>query len=587
MEIGCETVLEKLLDIAATLHSVAGFLLTPIPDQLSAKFNVSSVLALRRQQQQQHKYLLTTPVLAFPGLKGMGKRLRRRVCVNRQGKSQAEAQRIPHIPQIIYFAYCDKSYLLFPPSSPTYSDFSVLQGSAVGRAGVVAPLEMVRLRRKMHLAAAFCLLGFSFVLTLPYFWTQNNSSLPKRIMQRGKDVCKGRTANSSISALSDNRTFVIAAYVDYRIETMTRIIGIVHHEEVRQFHCWFCCSARDKAYVSKAVINIHSDRFGFPYATADFLCLETAGCEPRYVALRQHQESPNQALWFEIRNRQTETYPVEFTVCISTMFGGYNNVLQFVQSVEMYKLLGVQKVVIYKTSCSPLMENVLEFYAAEGTVEVIPWPITSFLNVSTEWQFTRNGTQIGYYGQIAALNDCVYRNMYKSRYVLLNDVDEIILPVQYPDWKTLMRSLQEQNPQAGVFLFENHVFPNNVFATTDVPSWDAVPGVNILQHVLREPDRKEVINPRKMIVDPRKVVQTSVHSVLHGLGESVDVPMEIAMVYHCRTPFQPHLAKEALIKDTTLWRYNSSLFQAVNKVLQEMPLQYEKATSPGKVNSPP
>lgn len=429
------------------------------------------------------------------------------------------------------------------------------------------------------MAIAFCLLGFAFVLTLPYFWTPNFSSPPKKIVQRGKDFCKGRISNSSISALSDNRTFVIAPYLDYRTKPMIRIIGIVHHEEANPFYCWFCCSTRDEAYISKAVIDIHSDRFGFPYATADFLCLETVDCEPRYVALHRHpQESADHPLWFEIRNRRTETYPVEFTLCISTMFGGYNNVLQFVQSMEMYKLLGVQKVVIYKTSCSPSMEKVLEFYVAEGTVEIVPWPITSFLNVSTQWRFTKDGTQIGYYGQIAALNDCVYRNMYKSRYVLLNDVDEIILPVQYPDWKTLMQHLQEQNSQAGIFLFENHIFPNNVFTSTDVPSWDAVPGVNILHHVLREPDRKEVINPRKMIVNPRKVVQTSVHSVLHALGESVNVPMEVAMVYHCRTPFQPYLPKKSLIRDTTLWRYNSSLFHAVNRVLQKLPLQTERKT---------
>ncbi|KAJ6652645.1 hypothetical protein lerEdw1_011240 [Lerista edwardsae] len=434
------------------------------------------------------------------------------------------------------------------------------------------PVGMIRFRRKTYLAAAFCLVGFACILTLSYFWSQN-SSLPKRMVRRGENICKGRLASGSISALSDNRTFVIAPYLDYRLEKVTRIIGIAHHEDVRPFYCWFCCPARDEAYISKALVAIHSDRFGFPYATADFLCLETADCEPHYVALHRHpREGTSPSLWFEIKNRRAETYPVEFTLCISTMFGGYNNVLQFIQSLEMYKLLGVQKVVIYKTSCGPLMENVLEFYVAEGMVEIVPWPITAFLNVSTEWRFKENGTQIGYYGQIPALNDCVYRNMYKSRYVLLNDIDEIILPVQYPDWKALMRRLQEQNPQAGVFLFESHVFPNNVFASDDVPSWGAVPGVDILQHVLREPDRKEVLNPRKMIVNPRKVVQTSVHSVLEALGESVDVPMEVAMVYHCRTPFQPYLGKGSLIRDTTLWRYNSSLVHAVSQVLRKIPL---------------
>ncbi|KAL8174794.1 UNVERIFIED_CONTAM: hypothetical protein K2H54_053889 [Gekko kuhli] len=404
------------------------------------------------------------------------------------------------------------------------------------------------------------------------FRTQKYSFLPKTVMHKSKGFCTGEIVNNSISALSDNKTFVLAPYFDNRVKNLIRTIGIVPHEEVKKVYCLFCCPTGNNIYVSNAVIDLHEDRFGFPYATADLVCMEPTNCDPQYVSFNWFPQR-NAVLLprFEIQNRKTADSLVDFTVCISTMFGDYNNVLQFVQSMEMYKLLGVQRVVIYKNSCSQLMEKVLEFYMAEGTVQIIPWPITAYLSVSTEWLYSHDGTQIGYYGQIAALNDCIYRNMYRSRYVLLNDIDEIILPNQHPDWKTMMQDLQEQNPEIGVFQFENHVFPNTVFTSTGIPSWDTVPGVNILQHVLREPDRKEVINPQKMIVNPRKVVQTSVHSVLQAFGGSLEVPMDVAITYHCRTPFQPDLPRESLIRDTTLWRYNSSLISRVNQVLQNIP----------------
>ena len=35
----------------------------------------------------------------------------------------------------------------------------------------------------------------------------------------------------------------------------------------------------------------------------------------------------------------------------------------FVQAMELYQLLGIQKAFIYKTSCSATMETVLEYYA--------------------------------------------------------------------------------------------------------------------------------------------------------------------------------------------------------------------------------
>ncbi|XP_055671625.1 uncharacterized protein LOC101913358 isoform X3 [Falco peregrinus] len=423
--------------------------------------------------------------------------------------------------------------------------------------------------KKPYFAVAVCIVTLTSMVTLSYLRLQRLSYLPK-IIQEGSR-CRGRITYSTITPLKDNRTFIISAYFDNRESKVTRVIGIVHHAEVKQLYCWFCCQDDRKMYVSKATIDVHSDRFGFPYGAADIICLEPEGCNPTHVSVHQSPHGNiDQLPRFEIKNRKTETFSADFTVCISTMFGNYNNVLQFIQSMEMYKILGVQKVVIYKNNCSHLMEKVLKFYMEEGTVEIIPWPINSHLKVSSKWLFMQDGTHIGYYGQITALNDCIYRNMRRSRFVLLNDADEIILPLKHSDWKTMMSSLQQQNPGAGVFLFENHIFPETVSTHMfNISSWHTVPGVNILQHVHREPDRQDVINPRKMIIDPRKVIQTSVHSVLRAYADSVYVPMDVALIYHCRVPLQGHLPREALIRDTTLWRYNSSLITNVNKVLYQ------------------
>ncbi|NWU98041.1 GALT1 galactosyltransferase, partial [Upupa epops] len=430
--------------------------------------------------------------------------------------------------------------------------------------------------KKSYFAAALCIITITSMVTLSYLRLQRLSHLPKIIQESSK--CRRKNTNSTITALKDNRTFIISPYFDDRESKVTRVIGIVHHEDVQQLYCWFCCQPDGQIYVSEAKIDVHSDRFGFPYGAADIVCLEPEHCDPAFVSIhRSPHGNTDQLPRFEIKNRKAEPFSVDFTVCISAMFGNYNNVLQFIQSIEMYKILGVQKVVIYKNNCSHLMEKVLKFYVEEGTVEVIPWPINSHLQVSSKWHFSMDAKDIGYYGQIAALNDCIYRNMRRSKFVVLNDADEIILPLKHADWKTMMSSLQEQNPGAGVFLFENHIFPETVSTHVfNISSWNTVPGVNILQHVHREPDRKEVYNPKKMIVDPRMVVQTSVHSVLRAYGNSVSVPVDVALIYHCRVPLQGNLPRESLIRDTTLWRYNSSLIMNVNKVLYQTVLQPQK-----------
>lgn len=75
------------------------------------------------------------------------------------------------------------------------------------------------------------------------------------------------------------------------------------------------------------------------------------------------------------------------------------------------------------TNCSHVFTDV----SFLGLVEVIPWSLSRFLNVSRGWLPLHGPGDLHYFGQIPALNDCVYRYMYQSRYVALHDMDELIL----------------------------------------------------------------------------------------------------------------------------------------------------------------
>lgn len=115
---------------------------------------------------------------------------------------------------------------------------------------------------------------------------------------------------------------------------------------------------------------------------------------------------------------------------------------------------------------------------------MVPWPIDHCLLTLTGWQYPEGlNNEIGYFGQTAALNDCLYRNMYKSKFVLFNDIDEIILPVKDWDWSSLMENLQKKHPDTSVFCIENHVFPTSV-NISGFDKWSHVPRVNILTHRL-------------------------------------------------------------------------------------------------------
>ncbi|OCT66997.1 beta-1,4-galactosyltransferase galt-1 isoform X2 [Xenopus laevis] len=381
------------------------------------------------------------------------------------------------------------------------------------------------------------------------------------------------TATGSITPLQDNKTVIISAYYDNRESNNVRIIAILHVDKVKELYCWFYCKFSNGYTPVRAHIDVPSDRFDFSYSAVILLCEEPRLCFSQYISI--HSMSTGRidgGPVFEIKNREPLSPSANFTVCISTMFGNSRNVLQFVQAMEMYRILGAQRVVIYKNSCSPTIERAIEYYVLEGVVEVVPWPIDRYLRTSHAWHHAMDPrNEIGYYGQLAALNDCLYRNMYKTKYLTFNDIDEIILPRKHRDWNEMMEVLQKEHPEKSVFLIENHYYPIHITDHTfDNAFPKDVPGHNILQYIYYEPEQPNVYNNHKMIVNPRKVIQTGVHFTLKAYGGNLDVANHIAGLHHSREAKQPNIPFTSLIRDTTLWKYSATLIHNVNRVLKNL-----------------
>lgn len=367
----------------------------------------------------------------------------------------------------------------------------------------------------------------------------------------------------------DNRTFIISPYFEPRVGRSVRVLAILH-ESVDELYCHFHCFPNQTVSI-RASIDLHEDRFEFPYGTADLLCKEPPGCDYTYMTFRSSDSTnTGENILFRVRNHPPPQISSNFTVCISTLYGNYSNVLQMVQHIEMYKIMGASKVTIYNTSISQNVDMVLRHYIDEGILEVVPWPIDRHLRTQNQWHHSNApNAQVGYFGQTAALNDCLYRNMYTSRFVLLNDIDEIILPVKDPDWSSLMENLQKKFPGTSVFRFENHFFPYSV-KISGFDLWSHVPGVNILHHPIREPLDVNLYNGRKMIVNPREVFQTSVHSALKHEGNCDDVPGDVAITFHCTSKHRQDLSEKDLIPDDIVRRHNMSLVPNVDKVIQRL-----------------
>uniref|UniRef100_A0A3B4TIX3 Glycosyltransferase family 92 protein n=1 Tax=Seriola dumerili TaxID=41447 RepID=A0A3B4TIX3_SERDU len=229
---------------------------------------------------------------------------------------------------------------------------------------------------------------------MPSYQTKSQTSaLLRRTQQCNPGHMAPQREKVSFVAVDGMKTFLVSAYWEHRTEQKeVHVLAVVLRSKTQSYRCHLCC--QDQLHISEA-----------------------------------NSEDKRDQEFLEVKNQEakTDSFPYTFTVCISTMFE-YTNVLQLVQSLEMLQLLGVNRVVIYKTSCSPKIQRILDYYTRKGLVEVIPWSVSRFVNVSRGWLPEHGPGDLHYFGQIPALCDCTYRYMYESKYVALQDIDELILP---------------------------------------------------------------------------------------------------------------------------------------------------------------
>jgi len=67
---------------------------------------------------------------------------------------------------------------------------------------------------------------------------------------------------------------------------------------------------------------------------------------------------------------------------------------------------------------------------------------------------------VNYHGQILAMNECSYRQMYDAEHLLIQDVDEFVVPTVAKDWSSMLDSISAaQRDHIASYSFRNRFFP--------------------------------------------------------------------------------------------------------------------------------
>ncbi|XP_041357846.1 uncharacterized protein LOC121374800 [Gigantopelta aegis] len=205
-----------------------------------------------------------------------------------------------------------------------------------------------------------------------------------------------------------------------------------------------------------------------------------------------------------IEVRYPDRKRTDITVCIPVVHSNFRETNKTISIIETNRLLGAQRFVIYYSSASPDVNTILDTYVNDGLLEIVNWALP-----------VRNAH---YYGQDVVNNDCLYRNMFVSRYIMFADLDEVIMPKKHADLRSYIKSVERKFPNVGSLLFQNAFFCTNsewkpdtdgLSNSADVQKYDVTPLLRIRRDKTEFPWKRR----SKQIVISERVSAVRIHLI--------------------------------------------------------------------------
>ncbi|XP_030378867.1 uncharacterized protein LOC115627358 [Scaptodrosophila lebanonensis] len=268
-----------------------------------------------------------------------------------------------------------------------------------------------------------------------------------------------------------------------------------------------------------------------------------------------------------------------FVVCVKTMDFLYNDMSwRLIEWLELMRLLGADKVVLYNGPMHANMTRVLRDYMENGSgfVELrslslgrgepnVPPHLHHFLLARDYLNRILN--------EMIPYNDCLYRNMYRYDYIGVFDIDEVIMPLgNVTNWADLIQLahhvpdyMNRTSPTCSQwvsFCFRNVYYPRYEGRAKYFHQLPAY--FYMLQHVERTAQYCDRTLATKCLHSTRYAIGLHNHLPLHWTEEACcapkSVPIQYAQMQHYREPDNKTWLLDPVLDDN-IWRFQPQLQQ--------------------------
>lgn len=358
-------------------------------------------------------------------------------------------------------------------------------------------------------------------------------------------------------------TLIYSAYYDNTRKTpFVRMIAVSETFRPPKIFCHSLCDRKKMKEANVHLVQNHKER---RHAAFIVSCEQPRelGRAPRSVSISvEYDEKRSDIFTFGVHSTAVSKDMIDYAVCIPPLYGDQITLTNFVEFIEMNRIFGASKFYIYNESIGKRLSKVMKRYQRQGVVMVMPWNLPFYIN---------NFYGIHYHGQLAAIQDCLYRNRGKAKWVGFHDFDEFLVPLKQPTIPSLLKNIY--NYEASGYCIQSVLLPkNNVFTAEEPTNRTLI----TQQYVFRTKTvfRKKIRS--KCVVDPRKVFEMGIHYVTKPVYanylENWVSPKEM-LVFHYRQCVRFDDLKEAcrkLVQEGFMLKYKKIIRRKVDNVIRSI-----------------
>lgn len=276
---------------------------------------------------------------------------------------------------------------------------------------------------------------------------------------------------------------------------------------------------------------------------------------------------------------ENETQQGDFAVCVKGFdFYFQDNTKRLVEWLELLSALGAHKVFYYSLGMNAKMEKMMKYYEDKGFVEVIPTTLPAsqpnIPGLFFKYVFSRDKFQ----HEVIQLNDCYYRNLYRYKYTVHLDTDEVIVPRFALTWQHLMQTVTKKSAKDNlpyVSYCARHTYYMDHMRLSQEWLKDVPSHLHMLQHVIRSANYSGIKYSVKCFHSTAGGLHLHNHYPLLALGKTFpyayNIPTHDAQLNHYRQNCHDYVMNcyetftRYTVIDPVVWKYKDKLITEVNK----------------------